>query len=174
MDELGERLAQGDPAAFAALYDACADRLHHYLVVRLGSRDDADDVLQETFLRLARMRRRLAKVDNITAYVFATARNEASRFSARNPRHQTVADAAALYCETNADVQQQRETAEAVTAALARLTPEQREVITLRITLGMRLREIAQITGLPQGTVATRYRVAIGRLRDWFMRKCHE
>ena len=79
MDQRAERLARGDPAAFAELYDACADRVHHYLVVRLGSRADADDVLQETFVRLARTRKRLATVENLVAYVFATARNEAIR-----------------------------------------------------------------------------------------------
>ena len=54
MDDLARRLAQGDRAAFAELYATCADRVHHYLVIRLGSRADADDVLQETFVRLAR------------------------------------------------------------------------------------------------------------------------
>ncbi len=56
MENLGARLAEGDQAAFAELYRACADRLHHYLTVRLGSRQDAEDVLQETFVRLARNR----------------------------------------------------------------------------------------------------------------------
>ena len=83
MDQRAERLARGDPAAFAELYDACADRVHHYLVVRLGSRADADDVLQETFVCLARTRKRLATVENLEAYVFATARNEAIRLVER-------------------------------------------------------------------------------------------
>jgi hypothetical protein len=37
MATLQARLARGDPAAFAELYDACADRVGHYLLVRLGS-----------------------------------------------------------------------------------------------------------------------------------------
>ena len=64
MDVRGERLAHGDPAAFAELYDACAVRVHHYLTVRLGAQADADDVLQETFLRLVRERQSLAAVEN--------------------------------------------------------------------------------------------------------------
>ena len=68
MDERAERLARGDPSAFVELYDACADRLHHYLVSRLASRADADDVLQEAFVCLARTRNRLARVDNLQAY----------------------------------------------------------------------------------------------------------
>ena len=83
MDQRAQRLARGESAAFAELYDACADRVHHYLVVKLGSRSDADDVLQETFVCLARTRKRLAAVENLEAYVFATARNEAIRWLQR-------------------------------------------------------------------------------------------
>src|SRR5438270_3313447 len=86
MDGLAARLAGGDPVAFAELYDACADRLHPYLVARLGSRADADDVLQETFAHLARTRRKLAAVENLVAYVFAAARNEANRLASRRAR----------------------------------------------------------------------------------------
>src|SRR5262249_3111042 len=86
MDELARRLARGDQSAFVELYDACADRVHHYLVVRLGSRADADDVLQQTFVRLAGIRTTLSSVENLTAYVFATARNEAARFLQRRAR----------------------------------------------------------------------------------------
>ena len=86
MATLQARLARGDQAAFAELYDAYADRVGHYLVVRLSSRDDADDVLQETFLRLARIRHKLAKVDDLDAYVITVARNEANRLTARNAR----------------------------------------------------------------------------------------
>jgi RNA polymerase sigma-70 factor (ECF subfamily) len=84
MDPLALRLARGDSQAFAELYDACADRVHHYLVVRLGSRADADDVLQETFVRLARTRAKLAGVQNPIAYVFAIARNEAARMASES------------------------------------------------------------------------------------------
>ena len=86
MTELRSRLASGDPAAFAELYERCADRLHHYLVIRLGSRADADDVLQESFVRLARTRKKLAGVESPAAYLFTIARNEALRFFALRPR----------------------------------------------------------------------------------------
>lgn len=79
MGDLGKRLARGEVAAFAELYDLCADRLHHYLVSQLGSRDDADEVLQETFLRLVRGREKLAGVESIAGYCFMVARNEALR-----------------------------------------------------------------------------------------------
>lgn len=174
MDGLGERLARGDQAAFAELYDAYADRLHHYLALRLGSRHDADDVLQETFVRLARTRKRLSEVENLVAYVFTIARNEAARLAARRSRRRESRAGLAgslLFREAAGDDAGARETAELVAAALDRLRPEGREVIELKTYAGLTFREIAEVTGLPQGTVATRYRTAIGRLRGWLARE---
>ncbi len=178
MGDLADRLARGDQAAFADLYDACADRLHHYLVVRLGSRADADDVLQETFVRLARTRQKLSRVENLTAYVFTVARNEAARMQGRQSRdargHSERLSARDLFCEAAENDLEAREAAEMLSAALARLPPEQREVVELKTSAGLSLREIAEVTGSPPGTVATRYRTAIARLREWLTRKCHE
>jgi RNA polymerase sigma-70 factor, ECF subfamily len=176
MGDLGDRLARGDQAAFAELYDSCADRLHSYLVVRLGSREDADDMVQETFVRLARTRRRLSGVENLVAYVFTIARNEAARLMVRKSREaskRSMVEASALSCQS-ADDLESREAAETVVAALARLSLEQREIVELKTNAGLTLHEIALVTGLPPGTVATRYRTAIGRLRDWLSRKQHE
>ena len=94
MATLQARLARGEPAAFAELYDACADRVGHYLLVRLGSWADADDALQETFLRLARTREKLAEVDNLEAYVITIARNEAARLAAGQGKTRAEARAA--------------------------------------------------------------------------------
>src|SRR5260370_41683433 len=119
MDGQAKRLAGGDPQAFAELYDACANRLHLYLVARLGSRADADDVLQETFARLARTRRKLAAVENLVAYVFAAARNEASRLASRRARegkHRAELTSEALFHEAASDGIRDRETAASVPA----------------------------------------------------------
>jgi RNA polymerase sigma-70 factor (ECF subfamily) len=58
-----------------------------------------------------------------------------------------------------------RETAELVTAALNDLPPNEREVVELKSYAGLTFREIAEVTGSPQGTVATRYRTALEHLR---------
>jgi RNA polymerase sigma-70 factor (ECF subfamily) len=168
MDQQALRLSRGDPEAFAELYDACADRVHHYLVVRLDSRADADDVLQETFVRLARMRRKLAEVKNLVAYVFAAARNEAARLLDRRTRERrlTVAlSSEALFREASSNTLHDVEIAEYVADSLARLTDELREIVELKTYGGLTFREISEVTGLPQGTVATRYRAALAKMR---------
>ena len=170
MQRLGERLARGDPAAFAELYDACADRVHHYLVVRLGSREDADDVVQETFVRLARTRKRLADVEDMIAYTFTVARNEAARLLGREVRRRDVS-AGMLFREAAEDNTEASETADLIAVALGRLSEEQREVVELKMYGGLTFREMAEVTDLPQGTLATRYRTAIERLRSWLDRE---
>jgi RNA polymerase sigma-70 factor (ECF subfamily) len=168
MDQRAQRLARGEPAAFAELYNACADRVHHYLVVRLGSRSDADDVLQETFVCLARTRKSLATVENLEAYVFATARNESIRWlqrQARTGRLKEVLSRELLFQEPASEDSQAIETTEWVVASLARLSNDLREIVELKTYANLTLREISQVTGLPQGTVATRYRSALEKMR---------
>jgi RNA polymerase sigma-70 factor (ECF subfamily) len=143
----------------------------------LGSRADADDVLQETFARLAAAPDKLARVQNLTAYVFTVARNEAARLQARNAREhrrRAALDAADLYCEASGDDPAAREAAEALFSALARLSDAEREVVELKTYGELTLQEIADVTGAPLGTVATRYRAALARLRGWLQRTCHE
>lgn len=166
MGELGRRLARGEEAAFAELFDACADRLHGWLLARLGSRADADDVLQETFVRLARGRGRLARVDNLTAYVFTIARNEAARWQSR-VQNDTRRFTRLVATDAAPDGSAARETAEALQQALSRLPAEQREVVELKTYGGLTLAEIADVTALPPGTVASRYRAAVSKLRAW-------
>lgn len=168
-ERLKARLAAGQQAAFAELYDAVADRLHHFLAVRLGSRQDADDVLQETFVRLVRSRHKLRSVDNLSAYVFTAARNEANRFSARtqrDPVQNVEAVAESLFDETHGNDLSRRETAQVVARAIVALPPAEREVMELKTYAELTFREIAAVTGAPPGTVATRYRTALAHLRD--------
>jgi RNA polymerase sigma-70 factor, ECF subfamily len=174
MADLADRLARGEPPAFAELYGACAGRLYHFLVMHLGSQADAEDTVQETFARLARSHRKLRGVENLTAYVFMVARNEAARLK-KNQTHARrmleVFPPPAEYGDEVAAI----EATETVRAALQRLPPEQREIVELKAFGGLTLREIAETTALPPGTVATRYRTALQSLREWLIRNnCHE
>jgi RNA polymerase sigma-70 factor (ECF subfamily) len=173
MDSLATRLYRGEPAAFAELYDVCADRLTHYLLWRLRSADDVKDVLQETFLRLARSRKRFATVNDPVAYVFIVARNEAARWARRAARESAYRAPAAelLFEEAAGDDRDAREMAEVLATALARLDDELSEIVQLKCYGGFTFAEIARITDLPQGTVATRYRRALGRLREMMVRE---
>jgi RNA polymerase sigma-70 factor (ECF subfamily) len=70
------------------LYDLYGEKLYHYLVFRLCSREDAEDVLQETFYRFTRYSVRWKIIRNPMAFVFRVARNEANRFLKRQRNQQ--------------------------------------------------------------------------------------
>lgn len=166
MKPLGERLADGDEYAFQSLYDCCSQRLFRFLVSKTGSCDLAADAMQETFLRAVRFRERLSEVDNLEAWMFTIARREADRILVRSSRtrHSSLVDAdgnhqLAMPDEVRADDREELET------ALAELTPAEREILELHVYGGLTFREVADVTESPQGTVATRYRSAIAKLR---------
>jgi len=167
LKELAARLARGDEAAFAELYDACADRLHGYLAARVGSRDTASDVLQSAFLRAVKGRRQFSVVDNPVAYMFQIARNEAARAMGKRRIVTHTMSAAVSLTETNDNT----DDAEAVAAAIARLDADDRELVELKIFAGLTFREIATIVDRPAATVATRYRRAIESLREWLAKQ---
>ena len=157
MDPLVRRLTHGDPSAFAELYDACADRVHHYLVVRLGSRADADNAFkrpssawlgrERVWLR-SRIWRPTCSPPRVTRPSDSSSDPHArADYEPPCPRNR--------YSTRPGDAVYAIETAEWVTTSLARLDPELREIVELKIYAGLTLREISEVTGLPQGTVAT-------------------
>jgi RNA polymerase sigma-70 factor (ECF subfamily) len=104
----------------------------------------------------------------LAAYVFTIARNESNRLAERrkrDPAESTDVAADLLFDEASSDDLSRRETAELVAGALRNLSPNEREVIELKTYAGLTFREIAGVTGSPQGTVATRYRAGLEHLR---------
>ena len=64
------------------------------------------------------------------------------------------------------------EDVDVVATALSRLKAADRELIELKLFVNLTFAEIAQITGDPTATVATRYRRALESLRPWLARQC--
>lgn len=169
MRTLADRLARGEDSAFAELYDACADQLYRYAAARLGSTDVAADLVQTTFLRAVKSRRKFRQVENPIAYMFQIVRNETIRSATSDQRRFEQMAADSTPAGDNRD--EAADDAEALQAALRRLDEEDREIIELKIRSGLTFAEIAEVMKRPQGTVATRYRRAIESLRGWLARE---
>lgn len=160
---MNQRLAAGDWDAFAQLYDDIADRLHHYLWMETGCRDDAADILQETFVRLYRFREKLATIENLSAYAFRVARNELLRWLESHKRSTVSLDC--LFEMPAVQPEVELETREIVATILERLDDRHREVIELKIFAKLTFEEISEVMEYPPGTVATWYRRSIEKLR---------
>lgn len=162
MDNLKRRLAKGESAAFAELYDLIADGLFHYLATQTGTKEDAADLLQETFLRIQRAGSRLGEVENLKAYCFRIAQHELLRWRKNHqarPSHGEL-----LYEIADPADPHGLENREVVAQALSRLPRRYRQVVELKFFSGLTFAEIGQVLDRPQGTVATWYRRALRRL----------
>ncbi|MEW5900213.1 MAG: RNA polymerase sigma factor [Acidobacteriota bacterium] len=150
------------------LYDRYGAKLFHYLTVKLGSREDAEDVLQEVFFRFSRYPVRWRLVRNAEAFAFRVAHNEAVRFlKSRLRQNPPIQTTPRLREVINAEISgPDEEIKHALAAALAGLAEEQREVIILKVFFGLTFKEIASICDLSANTAASRYRYGIARLHS--------
>jgi RNA polymerase sigma-70 factor (ECF subfamily) len=157
-------LGRDDPAAIELIWDRYAGDLLALLQAVLGSKHDAEDVLQSVFVRMVRQRRHLAAARRLDAYVFQIARHEASRFlrQRRKQRTEPPPEPWLVAAETDGSG---RERVEKLQAALARLPAAQREVVVLKIYRDKTFAEIGGLLELSQNTVASRYRYALEKLR---------
>lgn len=164
---LAESLAAGDPEAFAALYDRLALRLLGAARTMTGSTADAEDVVQDLFMELARGRARLAAVADLEAYVFTMLRNAVRRRGRRAAldRRTVVAIAVGRQASGSLTTPAAELPDDALAAAVAALPEAQREVVALKIDAGLTFAEIAAVTGTSLNTTASRYRYALEKLR---------
>jgi RNA polymerase sigma-70 factor (ECF subfamily) len=164
---IGEQLAAGDPEAFAALYDRLAVRLFNTARTMTDSLPDAEDIVHDLFVELARCRDRLARITDLDAYIFTMLRHAVSRRRRRRDVDRRAIDTVARRrVEAGGFTMQPAEPPDdALTAAVAGLPPAQREVLALKIDGGLTFVEIAAVIGTSINTAASRYRYAIENIR---------
>jgi RNA polymerase sigma-70 factor (ECF subfamily) len=150
------------------LYDRYGEKLYHYLVLKLGSCQDAEDILQEIFYRFSYFSVRWQMIRNPKAFVFKAARNEANRFLRQKLMQRKMKGSNPDHIAAIESVIQgpDRESERFLAEALARLPDGQREVIILKIFEGMTFKEIARMSRLSANTVASRYRYGLSKLRQ--------
>ncbi len=150
------------------LYDLYGDALYRYLTLRLGSAQDAEDVLQETFVRLARYGDRRRFIREPKAFAFRCAHNEANRFWKKRLRHRN--EEAAFRPELASRLFRGPDEASEVRLgeALAELSAEQREAVVLKEFESLTFRAIGAVCRVSTNTAASRYRYGMARLRAFF------
>jgi RNA polymerase sigma-70 factor (ECF subfamily) len=159
------KIAAGSEAALARLYRALAAPVFALALWRTGSRDDAAEVVQETFLRIARERDRLVRVRRPRVWVLTIAHRLAVDALRRRRRHAADPDAELALLAAPADDPGRDVDAARASALLATLPARQREVVCLHLFEGLTFAEVGRVAGVPTFTAASRYRLAIARLR---------
>lgn len=184
LTELIGRARNRDADAYDGIIDAYGPRLFGYLYRLTGSREDAEDLLQEVFLRLVRTVGEYTHDGRFEAWLFRIAANLArdhARRSARAPRIAQLDAAGGGMPADGQDVLGRREpdakgpdarmilseSVDAVQKALARLSAAEREVVMLRHFSDLTFAEISDAMGTPLGTTLARGHRALAKLRQW-------
>ena len=177
--------AGGDAAAFTRLYDRHERATWRFIRHRLGAQHEgaADDVLQETWISVARAAPRYVATARFTTWLFTVARSRVIDHLRAQSNAMLSIDAPLSGSESDDDGErwadrvaaetsdgplariESRQQAEAFLEALAQLPPPQREAFVLQAEGGLSIEEVASATGVGAETAKTRLRYAKARLR---------
>ncbi len=161
----------GDEPAFTRLFNRLAPRVHAFFLRSFGRPEVADDLLQQTFLKMHHARGSFRNESPVKPWVFAIAarvRLDEFRRRKRLPKldEDGLEAAESVAAEAPpADPAERAEVKERVAAALARLPETQRVVIHLHRFEGMTFGEIAKVLDTTEGAVRIRAFRAYERLR---------
>ncbi len=158
------RLAAGHADALELLHDRHAPAAFRLALWTTRCREDAEDAVQSAFVRLASLGAELLRIRRPGVYLLAIVRNEAVRAARRRTREGARRVEADDLLAPEADPAREAER-HTWAGRLDSLSDVQREVVLLHLFEGLSFREIGKVTGVATFTAASRYRLAIGRLR---------
>jgi RNA polymerase sigma-70 factor, ECF subfamily len=153
-----EQIRQGDAQAFGEFYRQNAPRLEVFLRHVVGDRQAAEDIMQETFAQIwSRPNGFQPERGALRAYLFGIGRKRAAEWwRMQGPKSPEIEDNA---------ISALTETAAVIDDAFRRLPEEQRSLLWLREVEGQSYAELAEILGVPIGTVRSRLFAAREALR---------
>ena len=158
-------LRRRDPDLLDRLIEQYQHRLLRYLVYLVGDRELAEDLFQETWIRVLERGSQYDGTHEFSTWLYAVARNLTIDYLRR--KHAVSLDGLMDDGEYSApepadtrplvlEALQQNELAERITAALGSIPAEYRETVVLRFREDLALQEIATVTGAKLGTVKSR------------------
>ena len=153
--QLARLVLDGDTAAFEYLFDRYRDAIHRLFLQRTGSTEDADDLLQETFIKVYMNLHRYSPEYTFGQWLYTIARNTFIDYVRRRPASNTPTP------EESVINSQQRLQIE---LCIARLPENYRKLIRMRFFDEYSYEEIAVKLSLPLGTVKTQIHRARERM----------
>jgi len=167
------RVLAGDAEAYAALVHRYADRCARYAVRAVGNREDAEEAVQDAFVRAYRALADYEERERFSAWLFRILINQCRSAAQRAARREqtfpaldleTIGGGGALAATTSHDEEYAER--DRLARALATLRPEQREAVVLRLGEELTYDEMAAVTGAGVSALKMRVARAVARLRE--------
>lgn len=158
--QLSERMAAGDQEAFEMLVTRYHGPLLSYTSNQLQDRQKAQDIVQETFVRLIRHLRQHGALEHIRSWLYRVALNQCKDYW-KSSAYRSEGLAGEEFPERSdpsagaEELLERQETSMEIAASLETLPDVQHNIITLRFFHDMKLQEISELLDLPLSTVKT-------------------
>lgn len=165
-EKLMQRYAKGDAKAFDELYSRHRGPLYRYFIRQVNNRATANDLYQGAWEKIIKARHRYRPPANFGVWMYAIAHNHlVDHYRRLRPAEQLDAEAlpdlnpgpvqGVIDCEKNEQLQ----------AGIESLPEEQRTTLLLKLETGLKMEEIARVTGVSTETVKSRLRYALNKLK---------
>lgn len=169
IQKLIARACQDDVAAFGEIYDLFLDKVYHFVYFRVGSREDAEDLTEQIFLKVFKnLKNYHSDGAPFAAWLFRIARNHLTDHYRRR-RSQVPLAAAAEVADNQPspeELTQRQMDQEAVATAIRKLPDNYQEIIILKFIEERENEEISQILQKPVNHVRVLQSRALAKLRQ--------
>lgn len=163
---LMQRYARGDTRAFDELYARHRAPLYRYFVRQVSDRATANDLYQGAWEKIIRARDRYRESSSFSVWLYAIAHNHLvdhyrSLRLVQQVEMEDLSDQGPGPVEDVIDGEQN----ERLLAGICALPEEQRTTLLLKLETGLKMEEIARVTGVSTETIKSRLRYAVGKLK---------
>lgn len=161
VDELISSIAYGDMGAWEALYYQMYNEIYGYLLSLIRNKDDAEDMVQDTFMRVYRYAPNFIAQGKGKSWVYKIAGHLALTYLKKSKNTSSISDE----LRSDANTEECAVNYHSVMSAIDKLPETERQIVTLHAISGFTLSEIAEVIELPLGTVKWKHAKALKSLR---------
>ena len=166
-ERLMQRYARGDAAAFEELYDRHRGPLYRYFLRQVTDPATANDLYQGAWEKIIKARKRYRPNAPFTTWMYRIAHNHLvdhyRRLRPAEPLEEAVIEGVQAGPAQDAIGNEDRDR---LRSAIVALPPEQRDALLLKLESGLKMEDIARVTGVSRETVKSRLRYAVGKLKQ--------
>ena len=166
-NEIRELIKNDDSRALTLIYDLLGHKLFGYVIGMVNSKPDTEDIVQDLFIRIAEQRDKLARAENISAYIFRMAGNLVMDCLRKRQREKNMLFEGdfLLVKAGRGNREEYEKDLNRLQLAVAGLPPEQKDVVFMKYFQGMTFDEIAGLLDASINTVASRCRYGLEKLK---------
>jgi len=167
-DEYIEKIKRKDEDALKNFIDEFKIPLFNYIYRIVYNRNDAEDILEETFIKIFKNIEKIDFKGNFKSFIFKIARNSCIDFFRKRKNIFPFMDE--IY-EREDKFYERMELKGKIERALSFLQKDEREIIILKYMENFKIKEIAEILDIPENTVKTKIFRGLKKLREIFYNK---